>query len=81
MGLWCDRRGVDAFKCSLNEVLGYLTTLDKGYQYRSIGIHSSIIFAYHKQIDGIPVKKHPEVSRLMVGVHDLRALKYLLTID
>ena len=71
--LWCDRRGVDAFTCPLNEILGYLATLfDNKYQYRSIGVHRSAISAYHIPIDGVPIGKHPEVSRLMAGVHNLR---------
>ena len=35
-------------------------------------VHRSAISAFHKPIDGVPVGKHPEVSRLMAGVHNLR---------
>ena len=71
--LWCNTRGVDAFTCPINEVLGYLASLfDKNLQYRTIGSHRSAISAYHEPIDGFAVGSHPQVSRLMSGVSNLR---------
>ena len=71
--LWCRRRSVDAFTCPLNDVLGYLASLfDKNLQYRTIGVHRSAISAYHKPIDGVSIGKHPQVSKLMSGVYNLR---------
>ena len=85
---WCDRRGVDPIRCSLNDGLEYLTDLFKlGRPYRSIALHRSAISAYHvPMVVGnalVPVGRHPEVSALMSGVHNLRppTAKYSFTWD
>ena len=75
--LWCGRRGVDPTRCSVNDGLEYLTNLfELGRPYRSIALHRSAISAYHvPMVVGnalVPVGRHPKVSALMSGVHNLR---------
>ena len=86
--LWCNRRGVDPTRCSVNDGLEYLTDLFKlGRPYRTIALHRSAISAYHvPMVVGnalVPVGRHPKVSALMSGVHNLRppAAKYAFTWD
>ena len=64
---------MDAFDCPLNEVLSYLASpYERNLQYRTIGTHRSAISAYHTPVDGFKVGSHPQVSRLMSGVFNLR---------
>ncbi len=69
-------------------ILDYLASLfQKGLEYRSIGVHRSAISAYHEPIAFrgalSTVGKHPQVSKLMSGVHNLRPPKprYAFTWD
>ena len=86
--LWFGRRGVDPTRCSVTDGLDYLADLIlQGRPYRSINVHRSAISAYHiPMVVGnaiVPVGKHPMVSRLMSGVHNLRPpiAKYSFTWD
>ena len=85
--LWCSERGVP-FRCPVKHCLGYLTHLfQTGHSYRTIGVHRSTISAYHDPIvvgsAVIPVGKHPNVSTVMSGIHNLRppTAKYSFTWD
>ena len=86
--LWCGERGVDPFKCPVRHCLDYLAHLfQSGRPYRTIGVHRSTISAYHDPIvvgsAVIPVGKHPNISTLMSGIHNLRppTAKYSFTWD
>ena len=86
--LWCGRRGVDPSRCSVTDGLDYLADLFmQGRPYRSINLHRSAISAYHiPMVVGnavVPVGKHPMVSTLMSGIHNLRppVAKYSFTWD
>ena len=79
---------MDSFKCPVKHCLDYLTHLfQTGHSYRTIGVHRSTISAYHDPIvvgsAVIPVGKHPNVSTLMSGIHNLRppTAKYSFTWD
>ena len=66
---WCTGREVDPFQCPLRNILDYLAELfELGLSYRTINSHRSAISAYHVQIDGISVGKHPQVCALITGV-------------
>ena len=79
---------MDPVTCPLNDVLDYLTHLfSTGTPYRTIGGHRSAISAYHAPIvEGsamVAAGRHPLVSALMAGVHNLRPpiAKYSFTWD
>ena len=86
--LWCHERRMDPFRCHVNACLEYLTDLfHKGHPYRTIGLHRSTISAYHVPVTVgstlVSVGKHPSISALMSGVHNLRPpkAKYSFTWD
>ena len=87
-GMWCRGRGLDPFTCPINHILDFLSGLfSSGTPYRTIGGHRSAISAYHTPfvIDAavVPAGRHPLVSALMSGVHNLRPpqAKYSFTWD
>jgi len=41
---------------------------EEGYEYSTIGSHSSAISAYHDPIEGKAVGEHQRVSSLMTGI-------------
>lgn len=70
---WCTEREVDPFSCSVKYFLEFLTSLFKeGLQYRTINTIRSAVSMTHDSIEGIPMGKHPLVSRLFKGIHNLR---------
>ena len=75
--LWCTQRHLDPITCPVNHILEYLSHLFAlGTPYRTIGGHRSAISAYHNPIvvDSalVTAGRHPLVSALMSGVHNLR---------
>ena len=79
---------MDPFTCPVNYILDFLSGLfSSGTPYRTIGGHRSAISAYHApfviDLALIPAGRHPLVSALMSGVHNLRPLqaKYSFTWD
>ena len=71
--LWSQRRGVDPFSASLPDILSFLTTqFLEGRQYRSINCYRSALSSTHLPIEGFPVGKHPQVSRLLRGIFNER---------
>ena len=53
--------------------LEFLTSLYKeGLQYRTINTIRSAVSSTHDHIEGAPIGKHPLVSRLFRGIHNLR---------
>jgi len=53
--------------------LEFLTSLYKeGLQYRTINTIRSAVSTTHDHIEGVPIGKHPLVSRLFRGIHNLR---------
>ena len=82
--LWCNEQSLDPIIAPLSPVADFLALLfDKGYEYRTIGVYRSAISAYHVPINGVPVGQHPEVSRLMSGIANLKPPmpKYSFTWD
>ena len=68
---WCSQRQVDPLSCSVRHFLEFLTGLFKeGLQYRTINTIRSAISMTHEHIEGVPIGKHPLVSRLFRGIHD-----------
>ena len=52
----------------MNEILDYITHLYKqGLQHRTINNHRSSISAFHKQVQGKPIREHPRVCTLVGG--------------
>ena len=75
--LWCSGRGIDPITCPINNVLEYLSDMFRNSRpYKTIASHRSAISAYHVPVvvDSalISTGKHPQVSQLMSGVHNLR---------
>ena len=65
---WCSRTKTDSFSSNINEILDYLTDSNKHrLQYRTINNHRSTISAFHDQIQGKPVGKHPKMCALLAG--------------
>ena len=79
---WCSRRETDSFSSNINEILDHLTDLYKqGLQYRTINNHRSAISAFHEQIQGKPVGKHPECvlclrEFLIAGLHNQNTVSF-----
>ena len=70
---WCAEQQVDPLTCPIQPFLDFLTGLYKeGLQYCSINAIRSAISMTHDHIEGIPIRKHPLVSRLLRGVHNKR---------
>ena len=70
---WCTERKVDPFSCTVKYFLEFLTSLYKeGLQYRTINTIRSAVSTTHDHIEGVPIGKHPLVSRLFRGIHNLR---------
>ena len=64
----------------MNDGLLYLTHLfHLGHPYRTIALHRSAISAYHNpMVVGsalVPVGRHPRISQLLSGIHNLRPPK------
>ena len=69
---WCIELTTDPFSCSVKHFLEFLTGLFKeGLKYRTINTIRSAVSMTHDNIEGIPMGKHPLVSRLMRGIHNL----------
>ena len=86
--LWCGRRSVDPSICPVDHVLDYLAEMfQNGSPYKTIALHRSAISAYHVPIAVgqavTTVGRHPHVSSLVSGVHNLRPpqAKYSFTWD
>ena len=70
---WCNNRQVNPFQASVNYLITFLSEkYDKGLQYRTLNLLRSAILAYHVNIDGKSVGKHPKVCVLMAGMFNQR---------
>ena len=70
---WCSRHGHNPICASLSAVLDFLASeYAEGKQYRTLNSYRSAISMTHTTIDGVVVRKHPLVSRLMKGVFNSR---------
>ena len=67
---WCEQRQVDPVLCPLKYILDYLTEMmdTKNREYRTINNHRSAISAFHSEVDGHKVGKHPRVQELLKGI-------------
>ena len=70
---WCLGRTIDPFSASVTDFVNFLSSLFmEGLQYRSINTAGSAVSVTHTQVDGVPIGKHPLVTRLMKGVYNSR---------
>ena len=55
----------------------------QGRQYRTIGVHGSVISSFHIPLEGVVVGLHPLVTKFMKGIFSLRPPKprYFITWD
>ncbi len=77
---WCHKRDVDPHMAPISYVLGFLQYLmNVGLEFNSINVYRSAISRFHFGVDGLPVGKHPLVSRFMKGVFNVKpTVKVLL---
>ena len=82
---WCDSWKADPFRCPVNCVLEYLSSLfyHEKLLYRTIGLHRLAISVYHVHVDDKPIGQHPLVCCLLSGIFNSRSPqpKYLFVWD
>ena len=70
---WCTERGRDPISGPVADVANFLAYLhEEGYQSRSLNSFRSAISSVHDAVDGMEVGKHPMISRLLKGAHNIR---------
>ena len=68
-GSWCVRRKIDPIRCSIRDVVQFLTEcFPEGFKCNIIAEFRSTISAYHDPIQGISVDKHPVGSDLLTSI-------------
>ena len=68
-GSWCVRRKIDPIRCSMRDVVQFLTEcFPEGFKCNTIAEFRSTISAYHDPIQSISVDKHPVVSDLLTSI-------------
>ena len=73
---WCTTKNINPTDATIGEVIEFLSIqFDQGKQYSTLNSYRSSISATHMPIEGVPVGKHPLISRLMKGVFHLRPPK------
>ena len=61
------------FQGVLTPLVNYLAQLfGEGLQYRTLNTVRSAISMTHEEVDGVPLGRHPAVSRLMRGIYNSR---------
>ena len=81
---WCSKEKVNPFSTTIKHILSYLADLfHQGRQYRTIGVHRSVISSFHIPLEGVVVGRHPLVTKFMKGIFSLRPPKprYFVTWD
>ena len=70
---WCDSWKFDPFRCPVDYILEYLSSLfyNEKLLYRTIGLHRSAISAYHVHVVDKPIGQHPLVCSLVSGMLNL----------
>ena len=71
---WCDSWKTDPFRCPVNYVLEHLSSLfyHEKLLYRTIGLHRSVIPAYHVHVDDKPIGQLPLVCSYLSGIFNSR---------
>ena len=70
---WCQSSECEPTCAPLSVILQFLTSeFHKGKQYRTLNSYRSAISMTHNPVDGVVVRKHPIVSRLMKGISNKR---------
>jgi len=63
---WCHQQQVDPVCASVGHLANFLTVQQvRGLEYSSLNIYRSALSAYHPEIEGYPVGKHPRIKQLM----------------
>ena len=65
-------------------MLEFLSNLfSEGLEHKNINGYRSAISAYHEKAEGVPVKQHPQVFQLLLGVFNKRPTqpKYTVICD
>ena len=81
---WCLSRKIDPVSAGVNCVLEFLSNLfSEGLEHRNISRYKSAISAYHEKVEGVPIKQHPQVFQLLLGVFNKRPTqpKYTVICD
>ena len=66
---WCVEWGSDLFSGPVSAVANFLVSLyQDGYQYNSVNAYRSAISFVHEKVEGVPVGKHPTITRLIKNV-------------
>ena len=62
---WCSKRKVCPTRCDAGYILDFLAELfESGLQYRIIGSHRSVIYAFYDRVGDINMGNHPRVLTL-----------------
>ena len=66
---FCQNESMDPTSICVESMLGYLQYLfDKGFAWRSIGVHRSALSSIQEAHKPVPVGQHPLVCRFVRGV-------------
>ena len=70
---WCAERKVDPISGDVQHFIDFLAELyEQGLQHRSINTIRSAVSMTHKSVEGLPIGKHPLVTRLLKGIYNQR---------
>jgi len=70
---WCSERDRDPLSGPISDVANFLAELfEQGYQYSSLNAYRSAISSTHERVDGLPVRQHPTIVRVLKGAYNKR---------
>jgi hypothetical protein len=73
---WCSRGQIDSVQATVANVADFLTEMfDTGLEYSTMNSYRSAVSAYHPEIEGYPVGKHPVIKTLLQGMFNQRPPK------
>ena len=81
---WCDRQKINPVQATVGQIANFITSrLELGLEYTTLNSYRSAISAYHPEVDGVKVGKHPMITQLLRGVFNRKPPKprYIETWD
>jgi site-specific recombinase XerD len=73
---WCDQGKIDPSQASLGNIADFLSSrFDEGLEYATMNSYRSALSAFHPEIGGFPVGKHPTITALLRGMFNERPPK------
>ena len=70
---WCNRKEIDHLSCNIKHFLDFLPEVfEDSLQHRTINSMHSAVSMTHDRVEGVPIRQHPLVTRLLKGVYNIR---------